>query len=127
MAKRKDQSKHDKMIKAIAEYLKRNNHENIKADISEYNQPATITWKNSGKGHIPDLTSQKNRVSYIFEIETSDSIDDSHTEDQWRLFSLNAEQHSKKFIVVVPKNSEQSAWNRAKKLKINVDDVFTVS
>ncbi len=56
-----------------------------------------------------------------------DSINDSHTEDQWKLFSANAKEHSKIFIVVVPKGSETLAWRRVREFGINVDDVWTMS
>lgn len=125
MAKRRDQSKHDSMVKSVAEHVSTNGHKNIKADIAGYNAPDLIYWENTKKGHIPDVTSSSD-TNYIFEIETDDSINDSHTEDQWKLFSANAQQHSKKFIVVVPKGFESQAWARAKQIGVTVQDVWTV-
>ena len=125
MAKRRNQEEHDSMVKAVAKYLKENGHSNIKADLLGYDKPDLIYWESTKKGHIPDVTSTKNQ-EYIFEVETDDSIDDSHTEDQWKLFSAYAEQYSKKFIVVVPKELEQQARQRAKQLGIKVDDVWIV-
>ena len=63
---------------------------------------------------------------YVFEVETEDSIYDSHTEDQWRLFSANARAHQKSFVVVVPKGFEQQAHQRARDMSITIDDVWTV-
>lgn len=125
MTKRRNQEEHDSMVRAVAKHVKENGHSNIKADLPGYDKPDLIYWESTKEGHIPDVTSTKNQ-GYIFEVETDDSIDDSHTEDQWKLFSANAKQHSKKFIVVVPKGSEQQARQRAKQLGINVDDVWTV-
>lgn len=126
MAKRGNQAGHDSMVKSIVNHIKGQGHSNIKADLEGYEQPELIIWSSTKKGHVPDVTSTKNQ-EYIFEVETDDSIDDSHTEDQWRLFSANAKEHSKTFIVVVPKGSETQAWQRVKELGINVDDVWTVS
>ena len=125
MTKRSNQEEHDSMVRAVANHIKENGHSNIKADLPGYDQPDLIYWESTKKGRIPDVTSIKNQ-GYIFEVETADSIDDSHTEDQWKLFSANAKEHSKKFIVVVPKGSEQQARQRFKELSISVDDVWTV-
>ena len=125
MTKRRNQEEHDSMVRAVVKNVKENGHSNIKADLQGYEKPKLIYWKSKKEGYIPGVTSTKNQ-GYIFGIETDYSIDDSHTEDQWRLFSANAKQHSKKFIVVVPKGSEQQARQRAKQLGINVDDVWTV-
>jgi len=125
LAKRRDQSKHDSMVKSVADHVSTTRHTNVKADIAGYNAPDMIYWENSKKGHIPDVTSSSD-THYIFEVETDDSINDPHTEDQWKLFSANAQQYSKKFIVVVPKGSEQQARMRANQLGVTLDDVWTV-
>ena len=125
MIKRRDQSRHDSMVKSIAEYLTHNGHSNIKADNIGYELHTLICWENTIKAHIPDITSF-NDTQYIFEIETDDSILDSHTEDQWKLFSENAQQDSKKFIVVVPKGYEWQARARAKRIGATITDVWTV-
>jgi len=125
MAKRRNQSEHDSMVQSVATHVENNGHSNVKADIPDYKRPDKIIWDTTKKGHIPDVTSTKNQ-DFIFEIETDDSINDSHTEDQWKLFSANAKQYSKKFIIVVPKGSDQKAWQRVRDLGIDVDDVWTV-
>ena len=125
MAKRRDQSKHDSMVKSVADHVSNDGHTNVKADIAGYDRPELIYWESTKKGHIPDVTSASD-TQYIFEVETDDSINDSHTEDQWKLFSANAQQKSKKLIVVVPKGSEQQAWGRAEQLGVSLHDVWTV-
>ena len=125
MAKRGNQAGHDSMVKSVVNHIKGQEHSNIRADLEGYEKPEIIYWSSTKKGHVPDVTSTKNQ-EYIFEVETDDSIDDSHTEDQWELFSANAKHHSKKFIVVVSKEAEQQARQRVKQLGINVDEVWTV-
>lgn len=125
MVKRSSQTSHDTMVRSVANHLKGEGHSNIKADLPEYDKPELIYWENTQRGHIPDITSTKNQ-KYLVEVETDDSINDSHTEDQWKLFSANAKEHSKMFIVVVPKASEAQARQRARELGISVDAVWTV-
>lgn len=125
MTKRKNQSEHDSMVRSIINYIKGEKHSSIRADLQGYEKPELIYWSGTKKGHYPDVTSTEGQ-NYIFEVETDDSINDSHTEDQWRLFSANAKEHSKTFIVVVSKGAEQQAQQRAKDLGINIDGVWTV-
>ena len=82
-------------------------------------------YKSTGIGQIQDLTASSNGALHIFEIETSDSIFDQHTADQWRLFAANAKHHGKTFIVVVPKGSEESAQSRITQIGIQAE-VWTV-
>jgi len=56
MASRKSQSDHDSMVKKGTIWLKDNSYSDIKADVTGYISPTKITWKSTGKGHIPDIT-----------------------------------------------------------------------
>jgi hypothetical protein len=117
MAKRKSQSDHDNMVQYAANILVQKGFKNVKADISEWVQPGKITWKATGLGHIPDVTGDGN-PAIIVEVETEDSIFDTHTEDQWNLFYNYAKQHSKEFWVLVPKRSETDTKTRLGQLGI---------
>jgi len=125
MAKRINQTEHNSMVKSVVNHVRADGHSNIKADLEGYDKPELIYWERTKKGYYPDVTSTKSQ-NYMFEVETDDSINDLHTEDQWKLFSANARANSKKFIVVVPKGSEQQAWQRVRELGIFVDNVWTV-
>ena len=99
MAKRKSQSDHDKLVKKIADFFIEKKEPNVKADITGYPSPKEIMWKGNPHGHIPDVTSNNEKqYKYIVEVETDDSINDSHTSDQWKLFSAFAKENSAKFI-----------------------------
>ena len=115
MAKRKSQSDHDKMVKYVADFYIKKNHPNVKADIQGYNKPDVIKWRGQNSGHIPDVTTGN---SILVEVETDDSINDTHTKDQWTLFSTYAQEHKIKFYIVVPKGSEQKAENRKVELGV---------
>lgn len=125
MATRENQADHDRMVKAIADYCAKNGHKNIRVDLPGFEAPLALTWKGATSGYVPDVTSESGS-GYIFEVETADSIEDEHTQDQWKLFAANARQYSKKFIVVVPKGHEAKAKARAKALGIALTDVWTV-
>lgn len=108
MAKRASQSDHDKIVQYAANFLTTNHYRNIKADIPGYQTPTKIIWKDSGRGHIPDVTANGSEFN-LFEVETADSINDQHTKDQWTLFATYAEQHNAVFWVVVPQGSGNAA------------------
>lgn len=116
--KRKLQSQHDRIVKYVSDHLRLKIFRNIKADIRGYKQPKKITWKLTGKGHIPDVTGQSLQLN-LFEVETSDSISHSHTADQWRLFAAYARGNRAVFWVVVPRASEAAARRRLNQLNIS--------
>ncbi|MBO8183121.1 MAG: hypothetical protein H0Z28_10075 [Archaeoglobus sp.] len=115
MTKRRSQSDHDKMVRYVVDYLKDKGFRNIKADISGFDKPNKIIWKTTGEGHIPDVTAENGSL-HIFEVETEDSINDQHTEDQWELFAAYAKKYSAKFWVVVPQGSRDLAEKRLNQL-----------
>ena len=122
MTKRRSQSKHDKMVRRVAELLAEKGYRNIKADIKGYEKPDRIIWCETRTGHIPDVTAwDRNGKFNLFEVETEDSIYDQHTEEQWRLFSAYARQHSAKFWVVVPKGWGADAQRRADELGVSAE------
>ena len=125
MPSRKDQSEHALMVRSLARALKEQGHTDIKVDLFGYDLPEQIYWETNKQGETPDVTST-NIKHFIFEVETADSIDDPHTEGQWRLFSAHARQQSKAFVVVVPKGSEKQARQKAAELGIKIDSVWVV-
>ena len=114
MAKRRSQSDHDQIVKAVADHLTKKGYRNVMADVRPYGTPTKIVWKQSNQGHIPDVTAD----GMVVEVETADSIDDDHTADQWRLFATYAEQHSQVFVVVVPEGSSAAAKRRLRELGV---------
>ena len=119
MAKRKSQSDHDTMVKQVADLFIQEKYPNVKADLTGYTQPRILKWKGQTTGHIPDVTSEQNNIfKVIVEVETDDSINDQHTADQWKLFSAYAVRDKAKFLIVVPKGSEQKAEKRKLELKV---------
>jgi hypothetical protein len=115
--KRINQLSHDNMVRKAFNHLQSENFRDIRVDLTGYKQPEKITWKKTGLGHIPDLSAQNGNLN-IFEVETVDSISDSHTEDQWTLFSAFAKQNRAEFWVVVPSGHKADANSRLIQLNI---------
>lgn len=127
--KRRNQKDHDSLVASAASNLNADrDFSNVMADLPSMKKPAEITWKETGKGHIPDLTADRasDRKVHIFEAETDDSIDHEHTADQWRLFSANAAQHDKVFWVVVATGSKTKAVKRLEELGIQNGNVWEI-
>lgn len=76
-----------------------------------------ITWAATGKGQIPDVTAQSGNL-FIFEVEPADSISNTHTADQWKLFAEYANQHGAEFWVLLPNGSNSDARSRLNQLGI---------
>lgn len=114
--KRQSEADHNRLVKAAAEHLRRDGgFRNIKAHVGGYPMPAKITWTETSRGHVPDLTADGD-ARVVVEVETSDSVSHSHTQDQWKLFSAYARQHDAKFWVAVPTSSKAAAQQRLQEL-----------
>jgi hypothetical protein len=106
------QSRHDRLIKQLADSLIIRKFNNVRADHPDFpEKPCPITMGPSPAGQIPDVTAigiQK----VLFEVETDDSINDPHTGEQWRLFATYAVRNSAEFWVAVPKANKFEAQER---------------
>ncbi|MEK7352999.1 MAG: hypothetical protein AABZ77_00650 [Chloroflexota bacterium] len=122
---RRDQSERDMLVRSVARYVKEQGHSDIKVNLFGYDTPDQIYWETTKQGHTPDVTST-NIKHFIIDVETDGLINEPNTEDRWRLFSANARQQSKLFIVAVPKGSEQPTRQRALDSGIKLDDVWIV-
>jgi hypothetical protein len=122
MSKRKSQSDHDEMVQKVAETLIEQGYKKVRADIPSYEKPSRIIRKSIHQGYIPDVTGIGKR-EIIIEVETDDSIEDKHTEDQWTLFSGYCIRYNAKFLIIVPKGSKAKAEKRSKELCISGDIV----
>jgi len=118
MAKRKSQEEHDRMVKSVANLLTERGYKNICADLEGFTQPRRIVWESTGEGYFPDVTGHRDKLLRIFEVETGDSIDDEHTEDQWKLFSNYAQVNSAVFYIVFPRGAFDQVQKRLQQLGI---------
>lgn len=112
------QTVHDTLISKALNFLLANKYTNIRADLSGWAKPETISWSNGAGSHIPDLTAENASIGLVFEMETQETIFDDHTASQWALFSAFALQHGKEFWVVVPKGCRKNAEYQISNLKV---------
>jgi len=115
--KRKSQADHDRIVARLAEFFRREGFSDIRADVEGYPKPDKIYWPDSIKGHVPDVLADWALV----EVETEDSIEHKHTEDQWTLFSAYALEHNLSFYVVVPAGREATAKARVQELRVKAE------
>lgn len=118
MSKRASQHEHDSMIEFLADGLYGRELTDVRADIPGYKRPDLITWPGTDKGHVPDVTAYEGEKLNIYEVETVDSINDPHTEEQWKLFAEYAAQSNGVFFVVVPPVEMPAAKKRLKELNL---------
>jgi hypothetical protein len=123
---RKSEATHKSMVQTVYDHLKAHGYSNILADHIGGAQPGVITWKGQSSGHIPDVTAKLSGTIYVFEVETADSIEDSHTLSQWELFSAYAKQNNGRFIPVVPASSQELAKRVLVSNGIHYDDLWTI-
>ena len=119
-AKRQSQRKHDELVKELIVCLRQEyGVSNIKADLNDFPSPRGI-GSTLLASYFPDVTAiLSGGRTGIFEIETADSISDTHTADQWQAFAKYAVQHNAVFFVVVPRGCRESAANRLRQLNLN--------
>ncbi len=124
MAKRRSQFEHDSLVEMLADGLYSKDLKDIRADYTGFNQPEKLTLADTGESYLPDITAVGKQF-LIYEVETADSIFDSHTEKQWRFFAAYAADNDAVFCVVVPPMCVVDARNRLNQLSITAT-VLTV-
>jgi hypothetical protein len=117
MTARRSQAEHDRMVAQVAALLNSRGYANVCADLPNFTQPKRIMWESTGEGDYPDVTGEKEGLR-IFEVETHDSIDDSHTARQWKLFAAFAQDNDLIFYIVFPQGSLPRVKQRLTELGI---------
>lgn len=111
-------SLHDQMVRSLANTLWSDGWTNVRADLRgwPFGAPPLV-------GHFrPDVYAvTPDGTSWIFEVETSDSIGIAHTRQQWREFGHSVY----RFAVLVPDESLLSAQLTAMQYGIDVDAWWT--
>ena len=116
-----EQNVHDQQIVDLAAALEYDGKfSNVQTDdiTDDYPSPEVINQRR------PDLIAEYKGRQIIIEIETKSSIGHSHTEKQWQAFNKAVEDGKGNyggFVIVVPKDQEKQAQDRAKELKVDPD------
>ena len=125
---------HQQLVRTMAVHYGRQGCSNIKADLPGYEQPHTI--RSGSVEHRPDVTCTKTQGGHkriiILEAETCESVEDSHTASQWKLFRLAADSWGGEFHIIVPRQCGNSAGRdlahqRLRELGISADEIWTPS
>lgn len=90
---------HKNLVKRMVEHYQSEGYTKFRADLDGHTQPDSIN------GKIPDVIAwgHPSKPPAILEVETCDSIDNNHTESQFKAFSVEAKQNGWEFHVTIPK------------------------
>jgi hypothetical protein len=128
----KESEEHISLIKMMANHFSKLGYLNIRADLPGFTKPEAVQY--GQKEFIPDLTCNKNDSGkpVIMEAETCDSIDDTHTRDQWTAFRASANKKNGEFHIVVPiscngTRARAMTESRLAELGFRADQIWTPS
>ncbi len=109
------------MVQVKSILMKFEKYDDIKSDLPENpDKPEAIPNAPQDCRCIPDITARKDKFT-LFEVETTDSINDPHTTDQWTLFANYAQENDAVFKVLVPKGAADAAQKRLDELNIQAE------
>ncbi|MFH1803110.1 MAG: hypothetical protein ABH864_06725 [archaeon] len=115
-----EQNLHDRVIDDVVKFIKKSGRD---CDTIRTNKGKSKDYgvkEKDGELYYPDVFTVKNKtVLEIYEVETSQSVNDGSVE-QWKKFSSG----DAKFYLVVPKSDIEKAEQIAKKNNIKVDEFF---
>ncbi|MFQ5586650.1 MAG: hypothetical protein ACE5GF_07505, partial [Thermodesulfobacteriota bacterium] len=117
MPKRESEFEHTHLLEMLGEWLYGQEVTDVRADTPGFHRPDIITLPGDDKGDTPDATAAGEKF-LIYEVETPDSINDEHTEKQWRLFATYAAANNGIFHVVVHPMAVRDAKKRLKELSL---------
>ena len=127
MAKKVVRDEHEMLLISLVSQLHDQGYSYIRTKLKGYEKPDEIFWAIAERGYSPDAVALKDSAEYMFAVETSESINDSGIEDKWKLFSTYSRQQAKKFVVVVPGESEKKAQELVSEMGIKVEGVWIVA
>lgn len=120
------QSKHDYMITSLVRYLIEQGYTDIKSShLGHFENPTEMVGRNGGT-YISDVIARKEGKEYIFEVETSETLDLDYTRQQFEAFYDYAVGHEAEFNVLVPKKSESTVKHLLNDLNMSEVKVWTI-
>ncbi|MBE0598487.1 MAG: hypothetical protein IH614_14570 [Desulfuromonadales bacterium] len=120
------QSKHDYMITSLVRYLIEQGYSDIKSShLGHFENPTEMQGRD-GTPHRSDVIAWKDGKEYIFEVETSDTIDLDYTREQFEAFYDYAREHQAEFNVLVPKKSEGTAKHLLNDMNMPEVKIWTI-
>jgi hypothetical protein len=92
----------NKLIYSAIDIIKSKGFEEIRAGISDYENPAPLTKKGTNKSFIPDITARTSQGKSYFEIVPKSTSDTKNLIDKWTLLSSLAQHRNGTFFLLVP-------------------------
>ena len=108
---------HDFMVRYMITQLLHAGYDKIRADIPGFKKPFPVDF--TGDYHLPDLTAEKNKKLILVEVETDDSIEEDHTEQEWTALYQYTMKNQGIFIFAGPGISRNKFQKRARQLGIS--------
>ena len=91
-----------KLIYSAIDIIKAKGFEQIRAGISDYENPAPLRKKGTEKSFIPDITARTNQGKSYFEIVPKSTTNIKALIDKWTLLSSLAHHRNGTFFLLVP-------------------------
>lgn len=109
---------HDDLVTRMVRYYENNGYSNVKADhIQSPNGIPDLV-----NGFRPDISADKNNSTIICEVETAESLLQSHTVEQWQAFSRSYYE----FHICVLQSCYNDAVSLARRYNVKVNSWWTV-
>lgn len=91
-----------KTIYSAIDIIKSKGFEEIRAGISDYDNPAPLTKKGTEKSFTPDITARTSQGKSYFEIVPKSTTNIKNMIDKWTLLSCLAQHRNGTFFLLVP-------------------------
>lgn len=120
------QSKHDYMITSLVRYLIEQGYTDIKSShLGHFQNPDEMPGRNGSK-YTSDVIAWKDGKQFVFEVETTETIDLDYTREQFEAFYDYARGNQAEFSVLVPKKCEGAAKSVLENLDMPEVKVWTI-
>ncbi len=96
-------SEEKKFIEIVVKRLVERGHENIKASLGNYKTPAKVVKKSTDTVFIPEITSNKDQVFWLYSIVTPKNLKEKNLIAKWKLFYEYSIQSGSRFYIVFRK------------------------
>jgi hypothetical protein len=104
------QTERETLVRSLVDRLQRRGYEDLRVsrlDEFEGRRPSIIFWEGTDDGFMPDASAVKDGATYIFQVETADSIRGNLAAERLDLFCAYAGHYRRHFCLIVPEKSER--------------------
>lgn len=118
---RKTSDEYDKLAEQVVEYAKSSGFDNIKADFSDFERPASLKVVDKDVTLTPDFSATRNGSKYYFElaIKNNDNIEDQDLISKWKALEAISKMKGGGLELFVPHGSFKYANDLVKKYNID--------